>query len=205
MALIPKNDKYFEDFDRHIAVVRKMAHTLKAAVEQPMIPQDLWPSMKTLEHEADEIVRTILSRLERSFITPIEREDIHLLAVTIDDMADTLDAAANRMDVFDIREPNPDLRDIVRALDEMAEELCTAIQALKTMKPSTIRDATGKVDLLEERVDGLFRNALKQLFQRRPEAYDLVRWKEVYDLLEMAADHGRHIARAVNHIVVRHA
>jgi uncharacterized protein Yka (UPF0111/DUF47 family) len=205
MALIPKNDKYFEDFDRHVAVVRKMTQTLKAAVEQPQIPQDLWPTMKALEHEADAIVRTVLSRLERSFITPIEREDIHLLAVTIDDMADALDAAANRMDIFDIREPTPDLRDIARALDEMGEELVIAIEALKTMKPGTVRDATGKVDLLEERIDGLFRSALKALFQRHPEAYDLVRWKEVYDLLEMAADHGRHIARAVNHIVVRHA
>lgn len=205
MALIPKNDKYFEDFDRHVAVVRKMVHTLRTAVELPMIPQDLWPSMKKMEHEADSIVRDVLSRLERSFITPIEREDIHLLAVTIDDMADALDAATNRMDIFDIREATPDLRDIVRALDEMAAELVIAITALKTMKPSTVRDATGKVDLLEERIDELFRNSQKALFQRRPEAYELVRWKEVYDLLELAADHGRHIARAVNHIVVRHA
>jgi uncharacterized protein Yka (UPF0111/DUF47 family) len=205
MALIPRNDKYFEDFDRHVGIVQKMLKTLNAAVQQPKIPNDLWQQMKDLEHQADDVVRAVISRLEGSFVTPIEREDIHLLAVTIDDVADALDGAANRMDIFDIREPTQDLRLLVAALDEMGDQLVIAVTALRTMKPSIIRDATGKVDQLEEKIDSLFRSALKTLFQRRPEAYELVRWKEVYDILESAADHGRHIARTVNHIVVRHS
>ena len=87
----------------------------------------------------------------------------------------------------------------------MAEQLVVAVQALRTLKPGAVRDATTKVDLLEEKVDQLFRDAQRALFKRHPEAYDLVRWKEVYDHLEEAADHGRHIARTVNHILVRHS
>jgi uncharacterized protein Yka (UPF0111/DUF47 family) len=205
MPLIPRNDKYFEDFDRHVGIVRTMLKTIRAAVEQKNIPTDLWPAVNKLENEADGLVRSALSRLETAFVTPIEREDIHLLAVTIDDMADALTAAVNRMDIFDIREPTADLREIVAALDEMGDRLVQAIAALRTMKSGPVREATTAVDLLEEKVDLLFRNALRSLFQRKPEAYELVRWKEIYDILEAAADHGRHIARTVNHIVVRHS
>lgn len=205
MALIPKNDKYFEDFDRHIALALKMVGVISEGVSQPRIPEGLWQTVKALETQADSIVRDVLSQLERSFVTPIEREDIHLLAVTIDDMCDALHAAVNRMDVFDIREPTPELREIVKALHEMAEQLVIAVSSLRTLKPGVIREATGKVDLLEEKIDTLFRSALRTLFQRKPEAYDLVRWKEVYDILESASDHGRHIARTVNHILVRHS
>jgi len=205
MALIPKNDKYFEDFDAHIAIVRDMLRLLHTASQLPKLPEDLWEKTKVLEHKADSVVRDVLSRLERSFVTPIEREDIHLLAVTIDDVADAVDAAVNRMDIFEIREPTPELRDIASSLDEMGEQLVIAVTALRTMKPGVVRDATGRVDLLEEKIDSQFRTALRALFKRHPEAYELVRWKEVYDLLEMAADHGRHVARTLNHILVRHS
>jgi uncharacterized protein Yka (UPF0111/DUF47 family) len=204
-SLIPKNDKYFEDFDRQMELVRVITSKLREATSGPRLPKDLWPGIKEVETKADSVVKAILSRLESSFVTPIEREDIHLLAVNIDDMADALEAAVSRLDVFEIEEPTVELRNIVNALDEMAEQLVLAVKALRTLKPGIVRDATTKVDLLEEKVDGLFRESQRALFKRRPEAYDLVRWKEVYDHLEEAADYGRHIARTVNHILVRHS
>jgi uncharacterized protein Yka (UPF0111/DUF47 family) len=204
-SLIPKNDKYFEDFDRHMGLVRAMTSKLREATAGARLSPELWPDIKAIESEADAVVKAVLSRLESSFVTPIEREDIHLLAVTIDDMADAVEAAVSRLDMFEIEEPTDDMRVIVTAIDEMAEQLVVAVQALRTLKPGIVRDATTKVDLLEEKVDGLFRSAQRALFKRHPEAYDLVRWKEVYDHLEEAADHGRHIARTVNHILVRHS
>ena len=204
-SLIPKNDKYFEDFDRHIAIVHEMSKMLRTAVEQPTIQASLWQPMKDLERKADSVVRDVLSRLESSFVTPIEREDIHLLAVSIDDMADTIEAATSRIDIFGVQEPTEPLRLIARALDDMVEQLVISVRALRTLRPGVVREATGKVDLLEEQIDELFRNVLRELFQRRPEAYELVRWKEIYDYLEAASDHGRHIARTVNHILVRHS
>lgn len=203
--LIPKNDAYFEDFDRHIALVREMARILRSATEQKELPDDLWTKTKTLEHQADEIARRQLARLDESFVTPIEREDIHLLTVHIDDMADAIEHAASRFDMYDVHETTDEVRAIARGLDEMAEHLAHAIRELRTLKPSGIRDATAQVERIEERIDEIFRDAQKRLFARRPEAYDLVRWKEIYDLLETASDHGRHIARTVNHILVRHS
>ena len=84
-SLIPKNDKYFEDFDAAIAIVREITQALRQGVDQERIPKDLWRRIKGLEVKADDIVRRVHIRLDESFVTPIEREDIHLLIVTIDD------------------------------------------------------------------------------------------------------------------------
>jgi uncharacterized protein Yka (UPF0111/DUF47 family) len=180
-----------------------MLQTLDSAVKQPVLPDSLRPQMKELEHQADAVVRDVLSHLERSFVTPIEREDIHLLAVTIDDVADAVDAAVNRMDVFDIREPTTELRSMTGALNDMGGHLVAAVTALRTMKPFVVRQATGQVEAQEERIDVLFRSAMRTLAERRPEAHEFVRWKEVYDILESASDHGRRVARTVDHILVR--
>lgn len=204
-SLIPKNDAYFEDFDTAIRLVRDISRTLRDGVEQPRIPEDLWRRIRAIEEEADSITARCLSRLENSFVTPIEREDIHLLAVTLDDVGDALEKAANRLDMFDIVEPNEDLRALAAGMDEMVEQLVICIQALRTLKPAVVRDAVNQVNVLEERIDHIFREAQRKLFARRPEAYDLVRWKEVYDYLEHASNEGKRVARTVNHILVRHS
>lgn len=205
MPLIPKNDAYFEDFDTAIALVRKMSQTLHEAVNQPKLPEGLWNRVKELETQADAIVRRCLTRLDETFVTPIEREDIHMLIVNIDDVADMIEAATSRVDIYEITEPTPELRTMVAALDEMVEQLVTAVQSLRTLKPVAVREATVKVDRLEEKIDTLYRDTLRVLFRRHPEAFDLVRWKDVYDLIEEASDRGRHVARTLNHILVRHS
>lgn len=205
LNLVPKDDKYFEDFNQLVHVARRITQELVVAVQGDTIPPDVWARVKAMEKEADGIVRRVTSRLEASFVTPIEREDIHLLAVTIDDVADALTSMSGRFDTFDIRTPNDDLRTLVGALDEMLAHLVVAVERLRTLDFAAVHEATDLVDLLEEKVDELYRGACKRLFQRHPEAFDLVRWKEVYDLLEEAADHGRRVARTVNHIVVRHS
>jgi uncharacterized protein Yka (UPF0111/DUF47 family) len=204
-SLIPKNDAYFEDFDAAIAIVREITRTLRDACELDAFPRDLWRRMKAMEVRADAVVKRVHVRLDESFVTPIEREDIHLLSVTIDDVADTTVAAASRLDVYAIEAPNDDMRAMVRTLDEMVEQLEVAVKSLRTLKPVTVREATAKVDVLEQKADDLYRDALRRLFARHPEAFELVRWKDVYESLEEASDHGRHVARTVNHILVRHS
>ena len=204
-SLIPRNDKYFEDFDATAAIVRELTKELRAATEGEKFPPDLWRKIKTLETKADEVVRRVHTRLDASFVTPIEREDIHLLIVTIDDVADTLTGAVSRLDIYGIDAPTDEMRSMVRTLDEMAEQMVIAVSSLRTLEPAKVREATGKLDLLEQKIDELHRDSLRKLFQKSTEARDLVRWKDVYDLLETAADYGRRVARTVNHILVRHS
>jgi hypothetical protein len=204
-SLIPKDDQYFADFDQGIAMVRQISQVWLAAVRGGQLEPELASRVKVLETDLDQVTKRCLARLDSSFVTPIEREDIHLLAVNIDDVADILEAAANRIDIYGITAPTPELRELVEALDEMIALLVGAVGALRSLKPAAVRSAIARIDLLEEKVDRTYREALRVLFARHPEAYELVRWKEIYDLLERAADHGRHVARTLNHILVRHS
>jgi predicted phosphate transport protein (TIGR00153 family) len=156
---------------------------------------------KAMEVSADAIVKRVHIRLDESFVTPIEREDIHLLAVTIDDVADTTVAAASRLDVYAIEAPTDEMRAMVRTLDEMVEQLEVAVKALRTLKPLNVREATAKVDVLEEKADDLYREALRRLFARHPEAFELVRWKDVYERFERGTNKCADVARLVQGLV----
>lgn len=204
-SLIPKNDAYFTDFEEAIVLARDMANTLAHATSQVTLPENLWTQLKTTEVKADEIVRRCLARMDQSFVTPIEREDIHLLIMSIDDVCDTLAAIGSRLDVYGIQQPTQEMRAIAQALVSMLEQLVVAVTALRTLKPVDVREAIARVAEIERRVDDLFREALRALFRRQPEAYELVRWHDIYDMLEATADHGRQVARVVGHILVRHS
>lgn len=205
LRLLPRNDAYFADFDEAIALVSEMMQLVKAAVHLPKLPEGLSAQVKALESRGDQITKRCLMRLDHSFITPIEREDIHLLAVTIDDVADAIEAATNRFDIYGVTEPTEELRAIVDALDEMSDQLVLVVRAMRTLQPTDVHEATWRVSELEEKIDHIVREALRDLFKRRPEAYELLRWREIYGLLEDASDLGRQVARSVNHIVVRHS
>lgn len=202
--LLPANEYYFDAFERHTGLVREMLLIFRGAVSGPVIPEDLLIRIKTLERAADAIVGEVRGRLETSFVTPLERDDIHRLTAEIDDVADAVQAAASRIDIYDIKEPTNGLRQLVAGLDEMTAQLAIAVRALRTLKPGAVRDATGRVDLLEQKIDNVYREILRGLFARHPEPYDLVRWTEVYGLLEHAADRGKAVSQVIDRILVRH-
>ena len=204
-SLIPKNDVYFTDFDEAAALASESIAIFATAVSQSPLPKSLGPDVLALEEKTAVITDRVLDRLDNSFITPIEREDIYRLITEIDGIADDMEGITGRMDVFGITEPTPELSAIAVVLSEMGTHVRTCIQALRTMDPKAVRDETRLVAALEEKVDDLYREALRSLFARRPEAWDLVRWKEIYDAVENVADDLLRIARTIGHILVRHS
>jgi len=204
-SLIPKDESYFKDFEEGIDAVRRVTKALVEGFAGPTVLPDMHATVKAIEVEIDQVTKRTLGRLDTSFVTPIEREDIHLLAVNIDDVADSIEVATSRLNLYRVESPNDELREMSRVLDEMVGCLQEAIRSLRTLDTPAIRNAIARVDALEEKHDTLYRSALRALFDRRPEAYDLVRWKEIYDTVEDAADHCRHVARTLNHILVRHS
>lgn len=204
-SLIPKDESYFKDFEEGIAAVRKITRSLVAGFSGPTLAIDLHASVKAAEVEIDQVTKRTLGRLDTSFVTPIEREDIHLLAINIDDVADSIEVATSRLNLYRVEAATDELREMARVLDEMVGCLEDGIRALRTLDTAGVRGAIARVDNLEEKHDNLYRSALRGLFDRRPEAYDLVRWKEIYDMVEDAADHCRHVGRTLAHILVRHS
>lgn len=204
-SLIPKNDVYFTDFDEAAALASEAIAIFATGVSQSPLPKSLGPDVLALEEKTAVITDRVLDRLDNSFITPIEREDIYRLITEIDGIADDMEGITGRMDVFGITEPTHELSAIAVVLSEMGTHVRTCIQALRTMDPKAVRDETRLVAALEEKVDDLYREALRSLFARRPEAWDLVRWKEIYDAVENVADDLLRIARTIGHILVRHS
>ncbi len=204
-SLIPKNDAYFQDFDEAVTLVTRTVVAMKEGLAGPTIAPDLRARVREHEKAADVVVRRCTLRLNESFVTPIEREDILALITEIDDIADAVEGASSRFDIYGITEPTDALRRLVDVLEEICGALAVSVSALRTLEPTSIRESVAVVNGLEEKADEIYREALRALFARRPEAYDLLRWKEVYDCIENACDKGRMIARTIFHVLVRHS
>lgn len=204
-SLIPKNDAYFTDFREAMELVVVIAREVEAAVAAPALPADLFQRVQVSDDHMRGVVRRCLHRLDSSFVTPIEREDIHALIHHVSDVGEMLHIATSQFDIYAIDAGDETLRQMAAKIVEMAVALTEAIGSLKSLDPNTVRPLTGKVRRLEDEVDVLYREAIRALFARRPEAYDLVRWKDVYESLENAADRARTVARTVEHILVRHS
>ena len=202
---ISEDDAFFGEFNSAIGLAATMAKALRVAVMVDPIEPALWPRIKALQDEAEVVVQRIHGHLDRAFITPIEREDIHLLGVTIVDVVDTIAAAVARLEVYGIERPTEPLRWFCAALEEMVDQLVIAVRDLRTLRPAVIRDATDRVEQVAVRVDDVVREVLRDLMAPGRPPYDLLRWKDVYDTFDTVADHARAVARTVRHVLVRHA
>lgn len=204
-SLMPKNDSYFDDFDQAIARIVEIARLVEAGLLAK--PFDRAPLAKVFdfEHQADDITARCLARLDHSFVTPIEREDIHKLITGIDDVADHFEGFVIALDVYDVEEVRAELPGMAMACRELCEALVDAVRLVRTLTPSEVREATTRAKRAEDRIDDLHRSALKTLFKERPEAHVLVAWKDLFDRLEETSDRGREVALIIEHILVRHS
>ncbi|MCB9687141.1 MAG: DUF47 family protein [Alphaproteobacteria bacterium] len=204
-SLMPKNDSYFEDFDQAIALVLEIARCVESAVMAKPFDLGALKDVFELESQADQITARCLERLDTSFVTPLERDDIHRLITEIDDVADHYEGFAEALDVYAVTEIRPDLVDMAVSCRELVEALVKAVKVVKGLNPVEIRAATGKAKQLEDTIDTLHRNALRTLFTARPDASVLVSWKDLYDRLEETSDRGRKVALSIEHVLVRHS
>ena len=162
--------------------------------------------MKTLEHKGDEITHEIIERLDKTFVTPIEREDILHLAHALDDVLDDLDAIADRLVLYNVHTMRAPFMEIA-ALNVMGcEELLWLVHSLRNMSdPEEIRKHIRKVSQLENQVDGIYHSALSALFNNLTDAIELIKWKELLDTLEAAVDRIDHAAKVVGSTVMKNA
>lgn len=205
MGLMPRNDSYFDDFDEAIARIVQIARIVEAGLATRPLDREAMKAVFELEHAADDITARCLARLDHSFVTPIEREDIHALITGIDDVADHFEGFVIALDVYDVEEVRAELPQMAVACRELCDALAEAVKLVRTLNPAQVRDATTRAKRAEDHIDDLHRGAIKTLFRERPEAHVLVAWKDIYDRLEETSDRGRDVALIVEHILVRHS
>ena len=186
MRLIPRDEQFFPMFGELALKLSQASELLGQLFSDPGRLQEMVQKIKDLEHEADVLTHDLIVRIDHTFVTPIDREDIHLLASRLDDVIDVVDGVARRAQMFRLREFRPQAAQLADVLRRAAQTLADSVQNLK--KPKLILQRTGELKKLEEEGDAIYHAAIGSLFDDGAEALEVIKWKELFDKLEDAID-----------------
>lgn len=205
MAFFPKKIDFFEIFDKAVDNLAKATDTL---VDLFTNFQDVEKKVKAIyefEQEGDLLTHDIMKELNKTFLTPIDREDIHELAARIDDVLDLIWSSVDRLLVYRIDAPTPEAISIAVDLQTTAGILKKAIRELRTKAYSHVQDLCIEINRLENRIDRKYRDALGNLLNNESDPVHIIKWKDIYQLLEDAADRCEDVANILEGIVLKHA
>jgi predicted phosphate transport protein (TIGR00153 family) len=204
--LMPRSDEFFDDFDRQAAATVEGVKLLKALLDDYSDVPNKVKAIKDAEHRCDEITHHAYERLHRQFITPFDRAAIHRLLSRTDDVLDLADAAAERMQLYEVGQSTRDARALADILVLSTQKMQEAIRALRTIKkPSQILEACKEINRLENEADNTLRSALAKLFKSGSDPLTVMKWKEIYDLIETATDRVEDVANVIEGVVLEHA
>jgi uncharacterized protein len=204
VRLLPREEEFFTLFievaNRNKEAVEHLAQLFQAA------PDRRTPSveaLKRLEHEADQVTHEVVNRLDRTFITPLDREDIHQLASDLDDVMDAMDGTARRAQIFRLGASPEGVLRLLDVMKKMMSALSEAVNRLK--KGDDVMRYCIEAKQLEEEGDSIYHESLGQLFEKERDAIELIKWKEIYDNLELTLDQAEDVANIVESITIKHA
>lgn len=203
MRLIPKDEAFFGMFTDLAKRLTASGRLLNELFQDPSRMNELVTSIKLLEHEADVLTRDVIKRIDETFVTPIDREDIHLLASRLDDVIDLMDGSARRAQMFKITNSNSYAVRLTETLVEAGQVIEVAVVNLK--KPRVVAEKAIEVKHLEERGDGIYHDAMGALFEGTPDPIEVIKWKELYDTLEDALDQCEDVANALESISLKNS
>lgn len=205
MKLFPKEIDFFEIFDRASLNVTKAATLLVALMENFDNLEARTKEVYEVEQEGDILTHEIMKKLNKTFITPIDREDLYSLASSIDDVLDLIWAAVDRLSVFKIRETTEEAVKMSKDILATTEAMHKAIHKLKEKNYHHVQDYCIEINRLENMVDRDFRDALGKLFDEVKDPILIIKWKEIYEHLEDASDKCEDVANVLEAIVLKYA
>jgi predicted phosphate transport protein (TIGR00153 family) len=201
--LIPREERFYEDFTAMAEQIRRGAELL----QEMMAPdQPLWDKadeIKEVEHKCDFLTHEIIQRLNRTFVTPLDREDIHALARSLDDVMDAIDASATIVRLYNIDHLRPGARELTRLVRDSVEQVVCAMKALE--KRRGVAECAVEINRLENEADRAHQAAVQALFKDEKDAVVIMKWKEILDFLEQATDRCEDVANVLEGVVVKHA
>jgi uncharacterized protein len=201
--LIPRDQEFFALFNELATHLLSSARLLNELFEQPAKMQDHITAIKAVEHKADQLTYEVNARIDRSFVTPIDREDIHALSTRLDDVIDLIDGTARRAEIFHIGQVREPARRLARLLVEATEHLQRGVSGIK--RPKDVNACAIEVKRIEEEGDAVYHAAIGELFEGKPDPLDVIRWKEIYDRLEQAIDSCMGVVHSLQSISLKNA
>jgi len=202
-SLLPREDEYFVFFTQMTEKIQEASGILVEMLADGSANFETYTKrIKDAEHACDELSHKITVKLNKSFITPFDREDIYTLAVALDDVCDYIDAGARAIMMYDIHEINDHARQLARVLQSLANEINSAVTLLK--KPDDINRHFVEIHRLENEADEIYFRATGELFRQTTDPIVLIKWKELYEILENATDRCESVANIIESIILKH-
>ncbi len=202
-SFIPREDEYFVFFSQMTGKITEASNLLLEMMDGPPEEAESFTRrIKEAEHGCDQVMHKITTKLNKSFITPFDREDIYHLSVALDDICDYIDAGARAMRMYNIRSKDKHARELARIIHDLSVEINSAVSMLK--KPNGMNAHFVEIHRLENEADDVYFRAIAELFQNAPEPIDVIKWKELYEILENATDRAESVANIIEAIVLKH-
>ncbi len=203
-SLIPREEKFFDMFDEALAVLNRAAQRFLDMVTKFDRLPERSNELKEEEHACDKVVERIITALDRTFITPIDREDIHTLATRLDDILDNMEETAHRFVAFRIEKPTPAAEAMARIIHECCSHLAEALRLCRDMRDvEGIQTRLREIGRLENEGDRIYRETDSVLFANPPDILLLIKWRELYGWLEETIDACKDLAMIISEVVVK--
>jgi predicted phosphate transport protein (TIGR00153 family) len=203
--LLPRETSFFDYFEQHAGLTVLGTRELVSLVSTAANIMPKAKRIKEIEHEADTVTHQCVEALHKTFVTPIDRNDIHRLISRMDDVMDFVEAASDRISLYDLREMTQEVRDMADILARSAVEVEAVVKLLRNMKhAAAIRQKCIDINRLENEGDTVLRAALAALFRTEKDPITVIKWKEIYELLEAATDRCEDVANIIEGVVLEH-
>jgi len=203
-SLLPREDEYFVLFARMTEKIQSAASSLVEMLkDKPENFEAYIKRIKDLEHDCDELTHSVVTKLNKSFVTPFDREDIFTLSVALDDVCDYIDAGARAIVMYDIREISDNAKHLAKVIQGQAMEINSAVSMLK--KPNGMNQHIVEIHRLENEADDVYFRAIGELFHNETDAMRIIKWKELYEILENATDRCESVANIIESIILKHS
>lgn len=182
------------------------AACLRQMLEEPSRGEELAKQVKTIEHEADDITHDVVLTLHQTWITPLDREEIHALATGLDDVLDFIDAAADKFALYEIRQTLPEALELQQILEASVADIAQVVEGLrKIVSAQDLLALCHSINRHEHDADGVYRRALAGLFKNGTEPLELMKWRDVLDAMETATDRAEDVANIIEGIILEHS
>jgi uncharacterized protein len=201
--LLPREEDFFVLFGKQADNIVSGARALLQMLEHYTGVPEQVQIVKAIEHTGDEITHTIFTKLNQTFITPFDREDIHELTSRLDDVIDLIDAAASRFVLYRVNSIRPGTTDLVKVLVSATVEVSNAVHALSS--PEKALSHSIEINRCENESDRICRTLIAQLFDEEKDPVQIIKWKEIFEVIETAVDMCEDVANVIEGVILKNA
>ena len=202
--LLPREEQYFTLFAQMTSYINDAAKTLVEMLSQRNGDyQEYVQRIKSIEHACDDLTHSVATRLNQSFITPFDREDIYMMSKALDDVVDLIDGAARAVVMYDIHETTEAAKQLAGIIQRMAVQLHEVVSILQ--KPKGVTERLVELHRLENEGDDIYQRAVGGLFHENRDPLEVIKWKDVYEKLEDTIDRSENVANIIEGVIIKHS